>query len=338
MHYYSKIKESVKKWIYEKEKAFNTTKEKEERLNQIYIKLYKLTDEIDCLEDKTDVSIVNYNIENDIKSLISYAVGCMFGRYSINTEGTIYAGGKFDDKWNLGERLVRSIEKDEEGNIVTNSWLKATFIPEKDNIIPITDDAYFENDIVSRFIEFIKTVYGKDTLEENLDFIADSIGRKSSETSRQAIRRYFIKDFYKEHLKIYQKRPIYWMFDSGKNDGFKCLIYMHRYNEQTIARVRTDYLHILQKKYESTILIQQDIIDSQESSSKDKSNAKKKINKILKQIEECREYDQVVAYLANEKISIDLDDGVKVNYDKFQEIKIINSQGKEVKMNLLAKI
>ena len=334
----NKIKESVKKWIYEKEKAFNTTKEKEERLNQIYIKLYKLTDEIDCLEDKTDVSIVNYNIENDIKSLISYAVGCMFGRYSINTEGTIYAGGKFDDKWNLGERLVRSIEKDEEGNIVTNSWLKATFIPEKDNIIPITDDAYFENDIVSRFIEFIKTVYGKDTLEENLDFIADSIGRKSSETSRQAIRRYFIKDFYKEHLKIYQKRPIYWMFDSGKNDGFKCLIYMHRYNEQTIARVRTDYLHILQKKYESTILIQQDIIDSQESSSKDKSNAKKKINKILKQIEECREYDQVVAYLANEKISIDLDDGVKVNYAKFQEIKIINSQGKEVKMNLLAKI
>ena len=170
------------------------------------------------------------------------------------------------------------------------------------------------------------------------NFIADSIGRKPSETARQAIRRYFIKDFYKDHLKVYQKRPIYWMFESGKNDGFKALVYMHRYNEQTVAKVRTDYLHTLQRKYEAEIQRQQLIVDSDEYAAKDRTAAKKKIDRISKQIEECREYDQVVAHLANEKISIDLDDGVKVNYEKFQGVKVINSKDKEIKMDLLAKI
>ena len=258
--------------------------------------------------------------------------------YSIDAEGLIYAGGEFKDKWNLEEKKVRKIEKDEEGNVISDSWVDATFLPDSDNVIPITEDEYFEDDIVSIFIDFLRTVYSNETLEENLDFSADSIGRKPSETARQAIRRYFIKDFYKDHLKVYQKRPIYWMFESGKNDGFKALVYMHRYNEQTVAKVRTDYLHTLQRKYETEIQRQQLIVDSQEYTPKDRTAAKKKIDRIAKQIEECREYDQVVAHLANEKISIDLDDGVKVNYEKFQGVKVINSKDKEVKMDLLAKI
>lgn len=347
-------------WETECEENFEQLKANEEELNRIFIDIYGLQDELTPEVEDKDITIRKADRERDIKSFISYAVGCMFGRYSIDAEGLIYAGGEWEDKWLVSseqcavsssedEKLttdyyplsttkVRKIEKDEDGNIVSDSWVDATFIPDADNVIPITEDEYFEDDIVARFIEFVRTVYGKDTLEENLDFIADSIGRKSSETARQAIRRYFIKDFYKDHLKVYQKRPIYWMFESGKNDGFKCLVYMHRYNDQTIAKVRTDYLHTLQRKYEAEINRLQLVVDSEEYTAKDRNAAKKKIDRISKQIEECREYDQVVAYLANEKISIDLDDGVKVNYAKFQNIKVINSKDKEVKMNLLAKI
>lgn len=327
-------------WENECEENFQQLKSNEEELNRIFIEIYGLQDELSPEVEDKDITIRKADKVRDIKSLISYAVGCMFGRYSIDTEGLIYAGGEFREKWSFNNEKceVRNIKKDDDGNVISDKWVDATFVPDKDNIIPITEDEYFEDDIVSRFIEFIRIVYGEENLEENLDYIADSIGRKSSESSRQAIRRYFIKDFYKDHLKIYQKRPIYWMFDSGKNDGFKCLIYMHRYNDQTVAKVRTDYLHVLQRKYEAEINRQQLVIDSGDSSNKDKTIAKKKIERINKQIEECREYDEIVAYLANEKISIDLDDGVKVNYAKFQNIKMINSKGKEVKMNLLAKI
>lgn len=325
-------------WETECEDAFEQLKYNEEELNRIFIDIYGLQDELTPEVDDKDITIRKADRERDIKSFISYAVGCILGRYSIDVEGLIYAGGEFKEKWNFDEKKVRNIEKDEDGNIISDSWISSTFIPDVDNIIPITEDEYFEDDIVLRFIDFVRTVYGNDTLEENLDFIADSIGRKSSETARQAIRRYFIKDFYKDHLKVYQKRPIYWMFESGKNDGFKCLVYMHRYNEQTIAKIRTDYLHTLQRKYEAEINRLQLVVDSEEYTAKDRTAAKKKIDRISKQIEECIEYDQVVAYLANEKISIDLDDGVKVNYAKFQDIKVINSKGKEVKMNLLAKV
>lgn len=326
------------KWEKECEKRFELLKSNEVELNRIFIDIYGLQDELNPEVEDKDIIIRKADREIDIRAFISYAVGCMFGRYSIDSEGLIYAGGDFSDKWNFEEKLVRNIEKDEEGNVVSDTWVNSRFMPDRENIIPITEDEYFEDDIVSRFIEFVKVVYGECNLEENLDFIADSIGRKSSETSRAAIRRYFIKDFYKDHLKVYQKRPIYWMFESGKTDGFKCLVYMHRYNEQTIAKVRTDYLHMLQRKYESEIERLQLIVDSEQYTDKDRNAAKKKIDRISKQIEECREYDQVVAYLANEKISIDLDDGVKVNYAKFQNVKIINSKDKEVKMNLLAKI
>ena len=320
------------------EEAFQQLKSNEEALNRIFIDIYGLQDELTPEVEDKDITIRKADRERDIKSFISYSVGCMLGRYSIDVKGLIYAGGNFNDKWNLENNKVRKIEQDEDGNVISDSWIDSRFMPDMENIIPITEDEYFEDDIVSRFIDFVRTVYGNDTVEENLDFIADSIGRKASETARQAIRKYFIKDFYKDHLKVYQKRPIYWMFESGKNDGFKCLIYMHRYNEQTVAKVRTDYIHTLQRKYEAEINRLQLVIDSEEYTAKDRTAAKKKVDRISKQIEECREYDQVVAYLANEKISIDLDDGVKVNYAKFQDIKVINSKGKETKMNLLAKI
>ena len=313
-------------------------KQNQKELNEIYCKIYSLDHSNKLYNEEGDIGLRRVSKESEISSFISYAVGCMFGRYSIDAEGLIYTGGDFNDKWNLGENKVRKVEKDEEGNVVSDTWVNSRFMPDRENIIPITEDEYFEDDIVTRFIEFVKVVYGECNLEENLDFIADSIGRKSTETSRAAIRRYFIKDFYKDHLKVYQKRPIYWMFESGKTDGFKCLVYMHRYNEQTIAKVRTDYIHVLQRKYEAEIERLQLIVDSEQYTAKDRNAAKKKIDRISKQIEECREYDQVVAYLANEKISIDLDDGVKVNYAKFQNVEIINSKDKKVKMNLLAKI
>ena len=333
-----KMKDAFIRWQEECKEDFKQLKFNEEEINKNFIDIYGLQQELTPEVEDKDISIRKSDREIDIKSFISYAVGCMFGRYSIDSEGLIYAGGNFGGKWNMVEGKVIRMEKDDEGNIISDLWIDSRFMPDKDNIIPITEDEYFEDDMVSRFIDFVRTVYGNDTLEENLDFIADSIGRKSSETSRQAIRRYFIKDFYKDHLKVYQKRPIYWMFESGKNDGFKCLVYMHRYNEQTVAKVRTDYLHTLQRKYETEINRLQLVLDSEEYTAKDRNAAKKKIDRISKQIEECREYDQVVAYLANEKISIDLDDGVKVNYAKFQDIKVINSKGKETKMNLLAKI
>mgnify|MGYP001060140300 CR=1 FL=1 len=333
-----KLESVFRVWETECEENFAQLKSNEEELNRIFIDIYGLQDELTPEVEDKDITIRNADRQRDIKSFISYAVGCILGRYSIDAEGLIYAGGDFNDKWNIADKKVRKIEKDEEGNITSDTWIDASFLPDVDNVIPITEDEYFGDDIVSRFIDFVRTVYGNDTLEENLDFIADSIGRKSSETSRQAIRRYFKKDFYKDHLKVYQKRPIYWMFESGKNDGFKALIYMHRYNDQTIAKVRTDYLHILQRKYEAEINRLQLVVDSEEYTTKDKTAAKKKIDRISKQIEECKEYDQVVAHLANEKISIDLDDGVKVNYAKFQDIKVINLKDKEVKMNLLAKI
>lgn len=327
-------------WNKNRENSFNQLIIAEEELNRIIVKTYELENELTTeIEDK-DITIRKADRERDIRSFISYAVGCMFGRYSIDAEGLIYAGGDFNDKWKVtnDKWQVRKTEKDEEGNVILDSWVDATFVPDVDNIIPITEDEYFEDDIVSRFIEFVKVVYGAETLEENLDFIAESLGVKANETSRQTIRRYFLKEFYKDHLKVYQKRPIYWMFDSGKNDGFKALIYMHRYNESTVAKLRTDYLHSLQRKYEAEILRLQTVSESTTLSGREKTQAKKRIDRINKQIEECKLYDQVVAHVANERISIDLDDGVKHNYGLFQGIKVPTDSGKEVKMDLLAKI
>lgn len=335
-------------WSKFAENQFNQLKANEEELNRIFIEIYGLQDELTPDVDDNDVTITriydskedipesmkgnNYVLtrEDVIKSFISYAVGCMFGRYSLDEEGLIYAGGDFDDKFRL---------RDGQWEIKTKEgWKKSRVNIVEHNVIPIADGDYFEDGILERFIEFVKVSFGEQTLEENLDYIAETLGRKANETSRQAIRRYFLKDFYKDHVRTYKNRPIYWLFDSGKQDGFKALIYMHRYDSSTVARVRTDYLHSLQKKYEAEINHLDILIDS-DISEREKAAARKKKETILKQIEECRLYDEVIAHVANQRIEIDLDDGVKVNYAKFQGVEIPQGKGrKPLKADLLAKI
>jgi len=285
---------------------FKTLKANEEELNRIFIDLYGLQDELTPEVEDKDITVRKADIQRDIKSFISYAVGCMFGRYSLNEKGIIYAGGK----WDYSQY--------------------GTFVPDKDNILPITDEEYFEDDIVGLFIAFVKEVYGTETLEENLDFIAKELGNKGN-TAREIIRNYFVKEFFKDHCKVYQKRPIYWLFDSGKSDGFKALIYMHRYDENTIGNLRIDYLHKMQRVYDSEISRMQESIDNS-SDGREVSTAQKRKEKLIKQLKETKEYDEKIAHLALARISIDLDEGVKVNYEKVQT----DSDGK--KLDVLAKI
>ncbi|WP_213997227.1 BREX-1 system adenine-specific DNA-methyltransferase PglX [Tepidanaerobacter syntrophicus] len=334
------IEKAFNNWAEFAERQFYQLKANEEELNRIFIKIYGLEDELTPEVDEKDVTVSKANRERDIKSFILYAVGCMFGRYSPDVEGLVYAGGEWSDKWKIenGQWKVRKLVKDDNNNILEDTWVDATFIPESDNIIPINDEEYFENDIVARFIEFLKVTFGEEKLEENLDYIAESIGKREIETSRQTLRRYFLKDFYKDHVQTYKQRPIYWLFDSGKQDGFKALIYMHRYDENTVARVRIDYLHKLQRKYEDEIK-RLDVIINSNLSQREKNNAKKAKERIQKQIRECFEYDQAIAHVANQRIKIDLDDGVVANYARFQGIEIPQGQGKKpLKANLLAKI
>ena len=291
---------------------FNQLRSNEEELNRIFIDIYGLQDELSPEVEDKDITIRKADLQRDIKSFISYAVGCMLGRYSLDVEGLAYAGGEWDD-----------------------SKYK-TFIPDVDNIIPITDEEYFDDDIVCRFVDFVKVVYGKDTLEENLEFIASVLGGKGK-SSRKIIRNYFIKDFYKDHCKIYKKRPIYWLFDSGKQNGFKALIYMHRYDRDTVGRVRTDYLHKTQNAIEGALKNAEYIISSS-TSTVDKAKADKDRDKYIKQLNEIKIYDQALAHVALKRIEIDLDDGVKHNYQLFQEVEISSEGTKKQKIDLLAKI
>lgn len=308
------IKYNSKKLLKFSQEQCEQLKINEEEINRIFIDTYSLHDELTPEIDEDTISIREINLEREIKAFISYAIGCMLGRYSLDQEGLVYAGGEFDE-----------------------SKYK-TFKADANNIIPITDDEYFEDDIVSRFIEFVRVTFSEETLEENLDFIAEALNKKANETSRQCIRRYFLKDFFKDHVKAYQKCPIYWLFDSGKNEGFKALVYMHRYDVGTVAEVRTDYLHTLQRKYEAEIA-RRDVLLESDVSTKDKTRAKKEKEKLQKQLLECQQYDQVIAHIANQRVTIDLDDGVKVNYAKFQDVELPQGEGKKtLKANLLAKI
>jgi len=324
------IEEAFDNWADFTEKQFNQLKANEEELNRLFIEIYGLQDELTPEVDDKDVTIRKADRERDIKSFISHAVGCMFGRYSLDEEGLIYAGGEFSDKYKLekGEWKINTKE----------GWKKSSIEITKDNVIPIADGDYFEEDIVERFVQFVKVTFGEETLEENLRYIAETLGKKAGETSRQAIRRYFLKDFYQDHVRTYKKRPIYWLFESGKENGFKALIYMHRYDSFTVARVRTDYLHKLQKKYEAEINHLDILLDSN-ISDREKAAARKRKEKIMKQIQECMVYDQAIAHVANQKIEIDLDDGFKMNYAKFQGVEIPQGEGKKpLKADLLAKI
>lgn len=285
------ISESFAQWSDECEKRFTQLKSNEEELNRIFIDIYGLQDELTPEVEDKDVTVRRADLTRDIKSLVSYAVGCMFGRYSLDVEGLAYAGGEWD-----GSKYK-------------------TFIPDPDNCIPVTDEEYFRDDIVVRFVDFIRTVYGADTLEENLTFIADALGTRGN-TSRERIRNYFLNDFIKDHIKMYQKRPIYWMFDSGKQNGFRALVYMHRWNADTTGNVRVEYLHKLQRIYENEIRQSQDIVET--GSGREVSAAQKRIEKLTKQLKETHDFDEKIAHLALSRIDIDLDDGVKVNYEKVQ--------------------
>lgn len=285
------ISEAFAQWSDECEKRFTRLKSNEEELNRIFIDIYGLQDELTPEVEEKDVTVRRADLTRDIKSLVSYAVGCMFGRYSLDSEGLAYAGGDWD-----GSKYK-------------------TFIPDPDNCIPVTDEEYFRDDIVVRFVDFIRTVYGADTLEENLTFIADALGTRGN-TSRERIRNYFLNDFIKDHIKMYQKRPIYWMFDSGKQNGFRALVYMHRWNADTTGNVRVEYLHKLQRIYENEIRQAQDIVET--GSGREASAAQKRIEKLTKQLKETHDFDEKIAHLALSRIHIDLDDGVKVNYEKVQ--------------------
>lgn len=296
------IAEAFKQWQAECDERFNQLKANEEELNRIFIDIYGLHDELTPEVEDKDVTVRKAELVRDVKSFISYAVGCMFGRYSLDTEGLAYAGGEWDD----------------------NKY--KTFIPDADDIIPICDEDYFEDDIVSRFIEFVRCVYGDDTLEENLQFISDALGGNGN--PRDVLRNYFLKDFFKDHCNIYQvtgsgKRPIYWQFDSGKKNGFKALVYIHRYTPDLIARMRTGYIHPLQSQYRTQIEMLNNQID-EASLTSEKVKLKKQLKKITEQAEELGKYEEKIHHWADKMEPMNLDDGVVVNYNKFQELLVPN--------------
>ena len=288
----SAIAEAFTQWQTECDDRFNKLKANEEELNRIFIDIYGLQDELTPGVEDKDVTVRKADLGRDIRSFISYAVGCMFGRYSLDVDGLVYAGGEWDNS------------------------KYASFAADKDNIIPICDDEYFEDDIVGLFVEFVKTVYGAEKLDENLKFIADALGGKGQ--PKDVIRNYFLNDFYKDHCKIYQKRPIYWLFDSGKKNGFKALIYMHRYQPDTIARIRTDYVHEQQARYRTAIADLEQRIANASTGERVKLN--KKLTVLQAQDAEIRTYEEKIHHLADQMISIDLDDGVKKNYAIFQDV------------------
>lgn len=338
-------------WENECNERFNQLKANEEELNRIFIDIYGLQDELTPEVEDKDVTVRKADLQRDIKSLVSYAVGCMFGRYSLDEEGLVLAGQPFEAHFFEASAPVcgtgfagapgASVPIGEFYYKTDEGVKKCTYNPDKDNIIPICDEEYFSDDIVSRFCEWVKTVYGEKSLETNLDFIAKALGNKGN-TSREVIRNYFLNDFFKDHCNTYSvtgsgKRPIYWMFDSGKQNGFKALIYMHRYDADTVGRVRTDYLHKAQKFVETAMQSAQYTIDNATSAS-EKSKATKAVTKYTKQLAEMRIYDEAIAHVANQRIEIDLDDGVKVNYAKFQGVEVAQEGKKALKVDLLAKI
>ena len=286
------IADRFKVWEAECDARFNQLKANEEELNRIFIEIYGLQDELTPEVEERDVTVRKAELQREIKSLISYAIGCIFGRYSLDVEGLCYAGGEWD------------------------ASKYTTIIPDADNILPICDDEYFDDDLLGKIVNFVEVVYGKETLEENLRFIADALGGKG--TAREVIRNYLLSDFYTDHLKIYQKRPIYWQFSSGKKNGFKALIYMHRYQPDLLARMRTDYVHEQQERYRTQLTMLEDAVMTAAPSEKVKLN--KQIAKLKDQVLEIGQFEEKIHHLADQMIAIDLDDGVKVNYAKFESV------------------
>lgn len=300
-------------------KRFEQLRANEEELNRIFAKIYNMEGEVPIEVEDKYVSVARIfdtaeeipesykgnkyvrTKRDEIASLISYAVGCMFGRYSLDVDGLVLA----DQGATVDDYLAKMPNSDH-----------VTFMPDSDNVLPITDDEYFDDDIVRYFIDFVRTVYGEETLEQNLAFIAEALGGKG--TSREVIRTYFLKDFFKDHCQTYKKRPIYWLFDSGKKNGFKCLVYMHRYQPDLLARIRTDYVHERQERYRAQIGYANDALVSAERG--ERVRLDKRIKKLNDQLKETIAYEEKLHHLADQMIKIDLDDGVKVNYAKFQDV------------------
>lgn len=298
---------------------FEQLRSNEEELNRIFAKIYNMEGEVPIEVEDKYVSVARIfdtadeipesykgnkyvrTKRDEITSLISYAVGCMFGRYSLDVDGLVLA----DQGATVDDYLAKMPNSDH-----------VTFMPDSDNVLPITDDEYFDDDIVRYFIDFVRTAYGEETLEQNLAFIAEALGGKG--TSREVIRTYFLKDFYKDHCQTYKKRPIYWLFDSGKKNGFKCLVYMHRYQPDLLARIRTDYVHEQQERYRAQIGYANDALVSAERG--ERVRLDKRIKKLNDQLKETIAYEEKLHHLADQMIKIDLDDGVKVNYAKFQDV------------------
>ena len=298
---------------------FEQLRANEEELNRIFAKIYNMEGEVPIEVEDKYVSVARIfdtadeipesykgnkyvrTKRDEITSLISYAVGCMFGRYSLDVDGLVLA----DQGATVDDYLAKMPNSDH-----------VTFMPDSDNVLPITDDEYFDDDIVRYFIDFVRTVYGEETLEQNLAFIAEALGGKG--TSREEIRTYFLKDFFKDHCQTYKKRPIYWLFDSGKKNGFKCLVYMHRYQPDLLARIRTDYVHEQQERYRAQIGYANDALVSAERG--ERVRLDKRIKKLNDQLKETIAYEEKLHHLADQMIKIDLDDGVKVNYAKFQDV------------------
>lgn len=298
---------------------FEQLRANEEDLNRIFAKIYNMEGEVPIEVEDKYVSVARIfdtadeipesykgnkyvrTKRDEIISLISYAVGCMFGRYSLDVDGLVLA----DQGATVSDYLAKMPDSDH-----------VTFMPDGDNVLPITDDEYFDDDIVRYFIDFVRTVYGEETLEQNLAFIAEALGGKG--TSREVIRTYFLKDFYKDHCQTYKKRPIYWLFDSGKKNGFKCLVYMHRYQPDLLARIRTDYVHEQQERYRAQIGYANDALAGAERG--ERVRLDKRVKKLNDQLKETIAYEEKLHHLADQMIKIDLDDGVKVNYAKFQDV------------------
>ena len=290
---------------------FDKLKANEEELNRIFIDIYGLQDELTPEVADKDVTVAriydtkeeipdsmkgnNYVLtrEDVVKSLISYAVGCMFGRYSLDEPGLICAGGEFDPS------------------------KYETYHPDEDAIIPICDDEYFEDDIVERFCIWLKAAFGEEHYRENLQFIADALEGKG--TPLETIRSYFLSDFYTDHCKCYQKRPIYWLFDAGKKNSFKALVYIHRYDKDTIARMRTGYVYKQQELYKTRIETTQNRIDTAASQT-DKNKFKRELKKLHEQFDEIHVYEEKIHHYADLRQEIDLDDGVKHNYALFGDV------------------
>lgn len=287
-------------WEAECEERFNRLKANEEELNRIFAEIYDMVGEVPIEVEDKYVSVRKADLQREIRSLLSYAVGCMMGRYSLDEEGLILA----DQGATRDDYLAR----------IPNP----RFMPDDDGIIPVTDEDYFgDDDIVAHTVEFLKAAYGEETLEANLRYIADALGGEGK-PSRDVIRQYFLKDFYPDHLQVYKKRPIYWMLDSGKKNGFKAIIYMHRYTPDMLARIRTDYVHETQERYRTQIA---NLEDQLQGAAKGQAvKLQKQLKKLSEQLRECSEFEEKVHHLADRMIEIDLDDGVKVNYAKFQYV------------------